>query len=207
MSGLQLWLMLVQDQQSSGECLFLWSFHRSLFYCSECSSNELVKLLREYWGICLFTLGFAVSLGRNFLFRAAWTLQTPWAQHKGFDGLAQLWACIQLGEISGASQMLSAVTSCLPPMGLSGQPRWQGAPEEGHRPIFPHWYLVETLTHWFCFIWPNVAILCQTRNHFEPYTLSKHTYTLQHLPAVQQGWFSTPNLLMYSEWSFIVKAS
>lgn len=148
------------------ECLFLWSFHGSLFHHSECSGNEPARLLREYWGICLFTPGFAVSPGRNFFFRAAWTVPAPWVQHQGFDGMR---------EISGASQVPSAATSCLPPMGLSGQPRWQGAPQEEHRPIFPHWCLVENLAHWFCFIWPNVAILCQTRNRFEPYTSSKHT--------------------------------
>ena len=174
MSGLQLWLMLVQDLQSSGKSVC--SSAVCIFYHSESSSNEPVRLLGEYWGICLFTPGFAVSLGKDFLFRAAWTLPTPQVQHKGFDAMAWLGACSQLGEILGASQMLLAATTFLPPMWLVDQPRQQGAPEEGHRPMFSHWHLtaVETLAHWFCFISPTVAILCQIRNHFEPYTSSKH---------------------------------
>lgn len=82
-----------------------------------------MRVLREYWSIYQFTPVFAVSLGRDFLFRAAWTLPTPQVQHKGFDAMARLGACSQLGEISGASQLPLAAITFLPPMPLADQPR------------------------------------------------------------------------------------
>lgn len=114
--------MLVQDLQSSGESV------RSSAVCmdlrhSESSSNEPVRLLREYWGICLFNPGLAVSLGRDFLFRVAWPLPTPPVQHKGFGAMAQLAACSQLEEILGASQVPLAAITFLPPILLVDQPR------------------------------------------------------------------------------------
>lgn len=84
------------------ECLFFCSFHGPFFYHSESSSNEPVRILREFWSICLFTPGFVVSLDRDFLFRAAWTLPTPQVQHKGFDAMAWLGACSQHGRDFGS---------------------------------------------------------------------------------------------------------
>lgn len=92
--------------------------------------------------------------------------------------MSLLGACSQLRKILGTSQVLLAVTTLLPPLWLMDQPRWQGAPEDEHRPIFPHCSFlaaVGVLAYCFCFVSPTVAILCQTRNHSEPSTSSKHT--------------------------------
>lgn len=74
------------------ERLFFCSLHGPFFYLSESGSNEPVRLLREYGGICLFTPGSAASLGRDFPFRTAWRLPAPQVQHKGFDAMAHLGA-------------------------------------------------------------------------------------------------------------------
>lgn len=58
-----------------------------------------------------FPPGFVVSRGRGFLFRAAWTLQTPQVQHKGFDPRSLLGAYSQLRKIWGASQVLLTATT------------------------------------------------------------------------------------------------
>ena len=104
-------------------CLFFCSLRGPLFYHYESSSNEPVRLLREYRGIYQVTPVFVVRFGTDFLFRAAWTLPTPQVQQKGFDAMAWLGTRSPLGDILGPSQVPLAATTFLPPMQLADQPR------------------------------------------------------------------------------------